>query len=46
MGAIFIATIQNGLVILNVTSFWQQVFMGIIVLLAVGVDKYRKLITE
>lgn len=45
-GALFISTIQNGLVILNVTSFWQQVFMGIVVLIAVGVDKYRKIITE
>lgn len=42
IGAVFIATLQNGLVILNVTSFWQQVFMGIVVLIAVGIDKYRK----
>jgi ribose transport system permease protein len=42
VGAVFIATLLNGLVILNVTSFWQQVFMGIVVLLAVGIDQYRK----
>lgn len=42
IGAVFIATLQNGLVILNVTSFWQQVFMGIVVLIAVAIDKYRK----
>lgn len=42
IGAVFIATLQNGLVILNVTSFWQQVFMGIVVLMAVAIDKYRK----
>jgi len=45
-GALFISTMQNGLVILNVTSFWQQVLMGIVVLIAVGVDKYRKIFTE
>jgi ribose transport system permease protein len=42
IGAIFIATLQNGLVILNVSSFWQQVCMGIVVLIAVAIDKYRK----
>lgn len=42
VGAIFIATLINGLVILNVTSFWQQVIMGLVVLAAVGIDHYRK----
>lgn len=42
VGAIFIAMLQNGLVILNVSSFWQQVIMGLVVLVAVGIDKYRK----
>ena len=42
VGAIFIATLINGLVILNVTSFWQQLIMGLVVLGAVGIDQYRK----
>jgi ribose transport system permease protein len=42
VGAVFIATLMNGLVLLNVSSFWQQVLMGIVVLLAVAIDKYRK----
>ena len=42
VGAIFIATLINGLVILNVTSFWQQLIMGLVVLAAVGIDQYRK----
>lgn len=42
VGALFIAALQNGLVILNVTSFWQQVFTGAVVLVAVAIDKYRK----
>jgi ribose transport system permease protein len=42
VGAVFIATLLNGLVILNVSSFWQQVLMGIVVLAAVVIDKYRK----
>ena len=46
IGAVFIATLQNGLVILNVSSFWQQVMMGIVVLLAVGIDKLRKKLAD
>jgi ribose transport system permease protein len=42
VGAIFISTLLNGLVILNVIAFWQQVIMGIVVLAAVIIDKYRQ----
>ena len=45
VGAVFIAALQNGLVLLNVTSFWQQVFTGAVVLVAVAIDKYRKRIS-
>ena len=44
VGAIFISALLNGLVILNVSAFWQQVFMGIVVLIAVAIDKYRKVL--
>jgi ribose transport system permease protein len=46
IGALFISALLNGLVILNVSAFWQQVFMGIVVLCAIGLDKYRKLISK
>ena len=42
IGAIFISVLQNGLTILNVNTYWQQVFMGIVLLLAVALDKARK----
>lgn len=42
VGAVFIASLLNGLVILNVSSFWQQVVMGLVILAAVAIDKYRK----
>lgn len=42
VGAIFIATLMNGLVIMNVSAFWQQVLMGLVVLAAVSLDKYRQ----
>jgi ribose transport system permease protein len=42
VGAIFIAALQNGLTIVNVSTYWQQVCMGLVVLLAVGLDRLRK----
>jgi ribose transport system permease protein len=45
IGAVFIASLLNGLVIVNVSSFWQQVIMGIVILIAVAIDKYRKKIS-
>jgi ribose transport system permease protein len=46
VGAVFIASLMNGLVIINVSSFWQQVIMGIVILIAVAIDKYRKKISK
>lgn len=42
IGAIFISVLNNGLTILNVNTYWQQVCMGIVLLLAVGLDRLRK----
>lgn len=42
VGATFIAVLNNGLTLLNVNTYWQQVCMGIVVLLAVGLDRFRK----
>jgi ribose transport system permease protein len=39
MGAIIIGVLNNGLVLLNVSPFWQQVVKGIVILLAVIIDK-------
>lgn len=45
IGAVFIAGLQNGLTILNVSTYWQQVCMGLVVLLAVGLDRLRKTVS-
>jgi ribose transport system permease protein len=42
IGALFISALTNGLIILNVSAFWQQVLMGLVVLAAVFFDQYRK----
>jgi ribose transport system permease protein len=38
-GAIIIGVLNNGLVLLNVSPFWQQVVKGLVILLAVIIDK-------
>lgn len=38
-GAIIIGVLNNGLVLLNVSPFWQQVVKGLVILVAVGIDK-------
>lgn len=41
VGAILLAVIRNGLNILNVSSFWQQIVIGCVIALAVGFDVLR-----
>ncbi|HYH56184.1 MAG TPA: ribose ABC transporter permease, partial [Anseongella sp.] len=38
-GAMIIGVLNNGLVLLNVSPFWQQVVKGAVILLAVIIDK-------
>ena len=40
-GALIIAIIQNGLVILAINPFWQFVAVGVVIILAVLVDQAR-----
>jgi len=42
IGALIIATIQYGLVILGVIPFWQYVAVGIVLILAVIVDQFGR----
>jgi ribose transport system permease protein len=42
LGALIIAVVSNGLVLLNVNPFWQQVVSGAIILLAVLTDSVRR----
>ena len=39
IGAVIIGILNNGLVLLNVSPFWQQVVKGAVILLAVVIDK-------
>ena len=42
VGALFIAVLSNGMTLLNVQSFYQQIIMGAVILLAVFVDRVRR----
>ena len=42
IGAVIIGVLNNGLVLLDVSPFWQQVVKGIVILLAVIIDKMNQ----
>jgi ribose transport system permease protein len=42
VGALVLAVIRNGLNLLNVSSFWQQVVIGLVIAVAVGIDVLRR----
>lgn len=42
VGALVLAVIRNGLNLLNVSSFWQQVVIGLVIAIAVLVDVLRR----
>jgi ribose transport system permease protein len=42
IGGLIIASLRNGLNLLNIYAFWQQVIIGIIIILAVFADRLRR----
>lgn len=42
LGVIFIALIQNVLIILNVDVFWQNIVIGLVLLAAVSLDRWKR----
>jgi ribose transport system permease protein len=42
LGALLIGTLKNGLTILNVVSYYQQVLIGVVIIMAVLIDSLRK----
>ncbi len=34
--------VRSGLTILNISPYWQKVIIGLIILIAVGIDMMRK----
>lgn len=46
LGCLLLAVISNGLVLARVPSFWQNLIFGIILLISIGLDKYRQKINS
>jgi len=42
IGAVLIASVSNGMNVLNVSSYWQSLVIGLIILLGVSFDTYRR----
>ena len=40
LGVFIIGVLRNGLVLLGISPFWQEVVIGAIIILAVGIDKW------
>ncbi|MCL4376881.1 MAG: ABC transporter permease [Actinobacteria bacterium] len=42
LGALLVSIIQNGMVMMKVSPYWQNVVVGGIMIFAVGIDQYRR----
>jgi ribose/xylose/arabinose/galactoside ABC-type transport system permease subunit len=42
IGALIIATLRNGLNLMNVQAFYQQLAIGLVIILAVALDRFRQ----
>jgi ribose transport system permease protein len=40
LGVLIIGVLRNGLVLLGISPFWQETIIGIVIILAVGIDKW------
>ena len=45
LGALLVTTIRSGLLVLQIGNFWLQLYLGVILLLAVLADRYRALLS-
>jgi ribose transport system permease protein len=41
IAVLILGTLNNGLTLMNVSSFWQDVTRGVVLLMAVGLDQLR-----
>jgi ribose transport system permease protein len=42
LGVLIIGVLRNGLVLLGISPFWQETAIGLVILIAVGIDKWTK----
>ena len=41
IGVLILGTLNNGMVLLSVSAYYQQIAQGLVLLLAVGLDQFR-----
>lgn len=41
IGALIIAVLSNGLILVGVSDIWQYIIKGLVIIVAVGLDRYR-----
>lgn len=42
LGVLIIGVLRNGLVLLGISPFWQTTIVGLVIILAVGIDKWTR----
>ena len=42
LGVFIIGVLRNGLVLLNISPFWQTTIIGLVIIVAVGIDKWTE----
>jgi ribose transport system permease protein len=42
LGVLIIGVLRNGLVLMGISAFWQEVMIGAVIILAVGIDKWTR----
>jgi ribose transport system permease protein len=45
-GALIIAVLNNGLTLMNVSYYWQLVIKGVVIVLAVGLDRVHPIVSK
>jgi ribose/xylose/arabinose/galactoside ABC-type transport system permease subunit len=46
IGSLVLAVLTNGMVMIRINAYWQNVVLGIIIILAVGMDQYKRINME
>lgn len=46
LGVFFMTILQNGLILMRIPTFWQQIVTGAIIIIAISADAYSRYMTE
>jgi ribose transport system permease protein len=46
IGCVLLVVISNGLILMRIPSFWQNLIYGLILLISISIDKYRQKVNQ